>query len=503
MFTRSFEQKGSSSIPRFFASGIAGCAASLFVFNTLYAEEKPAAQTHAAPDVAELMNKCEHNPLRWPSCHYALHIGRPDVAKLILELHPEQALQTTPALKLMGSHCGNNADQDYDFFTGEYESGISALELAVKSGDRELVKKILDLGANPNETRLEWNVGVANSWDRARWDGGGTINERVKFPNKDWDKRSILFWALQKPEIVDLLLEYGATLSNCYASHREFRLANHINKAESALKVAANLADLKVSDQVLRVLIFHQAKAAGVSNIGYAPYDTIRALVQNPAGLPALHYALSINDPAAFKLLLDHGFDPNDQGAASASLITKAVNDNALMMHLILDKYNGYSDSAFEGALNNQNTILVKQLLARYPANRKFLDKAISVNNAEMAKLILGQGPIKPYPEALEQVIRSGNDEIAQMLIRQGFTHPKALSLAIMYHRTELFSMLLDHGMIDDEALRASIIYHEPAVFEAICSKLALSAEKAEQYKKLVIESQLKHALGHISNSHQ
>ncbi len=40
MFARGFEQKASSNIPRFFAAGFVGCAASLFVFNTLYAQEK-------------------------------------------------------------------------------------------------------------------------------------------------------------------------------------------------------------------------------------------------------------------------------------------------------------------------------------------------------------------------------------------------------------------------------------------------------------------------------
>ncbi len=447
-----------------------------------------------------LIIKYAQNSYGWPALHYATLMRRSDIAKAILELYPEQATQSTPQIPLMGSHFGNNASQDYDYFTGNYENGTSALELAVRFGDAELVEKLLDLGANPNETRLEWvnidpnnpyqvNFGwqpyLADNWEPR---GKPRVYGHFKFNwTKDWDSRSILYWALvtNNPAMVDLLLEAGASLSTCYTAHRQFRLAHHVNRVETPFQLTLAMG----SDTLFKQLLSYQASKFKMLTVDNELIDLARDAIQNPLGLPPLHFALVSKDIVAFKHLLELGFDPVYQGTATQSVLAMAVkHENPEFLELLLQMYM-YGDIALEQAIQNQNSRLVAELVERYPPNKKHLELAVGMNHLELTRLILeAKEKIEPYPEVLEQAIKTASIDLFELLTSQGYSHPAATILAIQYHKKAIFLSLLPQTIVDDEIFRAAIVYNEPEMFESLYNAARPTAEQLISSKKLAIE---------------
>ncbi len=166
-------------------------------------------------DITERLVEYAHNKDNWPILHYAIEKGRPDVAAEALQYFPEQAIMHTPEVKLMESHFGNNASDDYDYQVGA-EQGISALELAVRKGCIKLAESLLELGCNPSEVRTEYFGYISDTWEQ--WDGS-YVYERVKFinvfqQNTNYWTRSIIYWAIEanNEEMVRLLLQAGASL---------------------------------------------------------------------------------------------------------------------------------------------------------------------------------------------------------------------------------------------------------------------------------------------------
>ncbi len=390
-----------------------------------------------------------HNPYNWPLLHYALQMQRPDVAKDILELYPEQATAKTPALKLMYSHFGNNASQDYDAFLGTYESGISALELAVRYGDGELIEKILDLGADPNDYRLEWTIGVAEYWEPR---GGGRIYERVKFPwTNEWDAKSILYWAIEAKnlEVVDLLLSRGALFSPCFASHRGFRLPQAIDYSQNALQFAYSLGDVPL----IKKLLFYQAKRAGILPI--TSEEEISDATMELFRTTSLVDALRNRDVLSFRTLLEHGHTVTD------ALLIEAA-DYPECFDLLLDTLNIAKD-LFEKAIVTQNGALVSKLFAR----------------------------IWPYEQALELAISRSSDALACLLVQHGFTHPNALILAVEHHKKDTCRELLNQGgsAITSDLILATIKHNELEILRAFFQQYTATVEELKMYKKEAIES--------------
>jgi len=400
-----------------------------FLFNPVIA---------AADEVDTLIIDYTHNSYGWPALHYSLLMQRTDVARAILELYPEQAVQATPPLKLMYSHFGSNASQDYDSFLGRYESGTSALELAVRSGDIELVRQILDLGANASETRLEWQVEVAEYWEPR---GGGRIYERTKFPwTNKWIERSSLYWAMggDTLDLVDLLLERGAALTPCYSSNDE---------TLTALELAFRLGH----EALIKKILYYQAKRKGlaVEEISDDVVELFKAMPQNP-----LHYALSINDLPSFKKLLEHGC-PVPQ-----SILSEAAN-HPEFLHLLLD-FTDFEHVALEDAIRAHNEPLVATLLPR----------------------------VEPYPEAMQLAITQGSDATVELLLQNGFSHSSSLLIAIENHKKSAFLRLLEQDALNitDNEFFATIIHNEPEMFQAILQHAPPSAEQRTAYKKKAIE---------------
>ncbi len=405
-----------------------------------------------------LIIEYSHNPYGWPALHYATLKGRSDIAMMILDLYPEQAKQSTPSIPLMDSHFGNNADQDYDYFTGNYEDGTSSLELAVRFGDEELVRKLLALGANPSQVRLEWvNVDqndpyrirhewqpyLADNWEPRRQP---RVYGHFKFAwTRDWDSRSILYWALLRnnSEIVDLLLEAKASLLSCYSSHRQFRRQYAEDRTQNAFQVALQMGN----DLFFTKLLAYQAGQEDLSDDDVA---LAKECIQNPHGIPPLAYALYTNDTHAFSKLLHLGFDPK-------SVLTTASQHN--------------------------NRQFLDQLLAYYPYADMALELAINTNNVDLAGRILEQST-----PAKDSILKATSIEMVELLTRYIKSEPTDLLNAIEHHKEAIFFYLLAHTSVDERHFRASIVHNEPKMFEALYNTSLPTDDELISYKKLAIE---------------
>jgi hypothetical protein len=300
----------------------------------------------------------------------------------------------------------------------------------------------------------------------------------------DWDSRSVLYWAIvnNNPAMVDLLLEAGASLSTCYTAHRQFRLAHPVERAETAFQTALGMGSLELFKQ----LVSYQASRFTV--VDDELVELARGAIQNPLGLPPLHFALASCDIVAFKHLLQLGFDPVFQGTSSQSVLAMAVNhENPAFLELLLQMYS-YSDIALEQAIQNKNSRLVAELLERYPPNKKHLELAVGMNHLELTTLILEANRIEPYPEVVEQAIKSASIELFELLTSHGYTNPSALHLAIQYHKKAIFLALLPLSVVDDEIFCAAIVHNEPEMFETLFTSSTPTIEQLISYKKLSIE---------------
>jgi ankyrin repeat protein len=473
----------------------------LFISPTLKSDEP------SQNDAAGLLIEYQHNSMGWPLLHFAIHMNRPDIALLALQLYPEQASTKTPTITLMDSYLGNNADQDYDYVVA-YENGTSALELAVRHQDIEIVMALLQLGTDAKEMRTEYHSYYSDG--------------RVKFVNAhmyrtNFETHSLLYWALKSKniEIVKLLLQYGAPLGESLVIKRNWR--DNVDVVMTAMQVAAELED----DDFLRKLIYHQTQRANLQELSdeeAIPSSTVtlfRTYWQNPSAWPALHYALSIDNIEAFKLLLMHGEDIHFQGKAPASLLSLAIaHADPAYLNLLLDNYDE-SEVAYVQSIANGNLNLLSELLSKYPADPKLLDLAVQTHQIEIVKLLLEyglqspsaiqlavkenkidllelllecQGELQPSLEDLENAIAHKNDKMVQMLVNRGYTHPMALSLAIKSHSIPIFVFFLESGFQEEGALMSTVENNEAMMLQLIVERDGISHNDCELLKKRSIE---------------
>src|SRR5207249_969873 len=145
---------------------------------------------------------------------------------------------------------------------------------------------------------------------------------------------------------------------------------------------------------------------------------------------------------------LELGFDP----IAPQSVLAMAVqHENNAFLQLLLAVHS-YSDIALEQAVQNQNSRLVAELVAHYPPNKKHLELTVGMNHLELTRLILdAREKIEPYPEVVEQAIKSADIELFELLTSHGYNNPSALILSIQYHKQAIFNAVLPQSIVDEE----------------------------------------------------
>jgi len=436
----------------------------------------------AEPTSYELAIQYAHNPKNWPALHYAIEQNRLDVAELILQIYPEQATQSTPTIKVLNSHMGNNASDDYDYIVG-HEQGISALELAICKGHTELVSQLLEMGADVNEFRKEYRGKYANHWEPR----GGWVYERCKFGDMDhWTARSPLYWAINKEDstMVALLLEHGATLTPCHTTQKwAYYASPRITTKTSALKIAAT----QESTAVFKQLLVHQA---GGHSLDEDLISLFRDFVTNPENLPALHYALSTCDIDSYMLLLEHGFDIHDQGE---ELIARAVEaKDSRFLELLLARED-QSSAALTYAVAIGNIDTVRYLIEQTAATPELLKLALTGGNPDIAKIILTQPhSMTKDGEALTLAIQKGYDEVVALMIEMGYSDKEALAKAIEYNRLNIVEALITQDPPSDEEvpnhIKHSIELGRVEIIRLFLNHYLPSDEQLTQYKRWAIE---------------
>ncbi len=459
-------------------------AASLLLITAI----SPLSAQQEEPSTTELAVRYAHNPNNWPALHYAIVQKRIDVAELILELYPEQATQSTPTIPLIDSYLGNNADQDYDRVIG-YEAGISALELAIRGGYTELVAQLLDMGANINEIRAEYKGGYSNSWSPYHQP---IVHERCKFGTMHfWTARTLIYWAIAQEDstMVALLLEYDALLTPCigvkdwYIEDYESGVI-HIEYTYSALK----LASMQESTEILELLLSKQAQG-NVLNEEYI--SLFQALILNPENLPALHYAISIEETATFALLLEYGFDIHDDVISDKPLLNRAVEaEDRYFLDVLLARNEGAASEALSYAVIIGDINSVEYLIQDIPASPELLKIALCAGNLEIAQIILAQPHyMEADGEALLLALDKEYYELAkQMICELGYYDEGAHEIAIRKGNEEIFFLLLDTEEYEGDGILTAIECNQPAMLEALLKRYVPTKEEISSYFKWSIK---------------
>lgn len=160
-----------------------------------------------------------------PSLHAAINAKNTQAALAIIEQNPELIPLTTPPLKLIDSHLGEDADDDYDWVAG-YEEGLSSLELASMVNDQIIVEKLLSYGMDPWKFRTEYFGSIQDSWQmRIGIKKTTTVYEKCKFinnyyrlNNKHLQMFTPMYWAIvnNNLELVKLFMVYGSPTQVVY-----------------------------------------------------------------------------------------------------------------------------------------------------------------------------------------------------------------------------------------------------------------------------------------------
>lgn len=424
-----------------------GCSVYCAIGSTIYAEDQK-------DDLAERFVEYSHNKHKWPLVHYAIEQERPDVAIEALRLFPEQAIMHTPDIKLMESHFGNNAEDDYDYPVGN-EQGTSALELAVHKGYIALVQKLLDLGANPSEVRTEYFGGVADYWEPRRQP---TVYERVKFVNAfmlntNYWQRSILYWAVEtnNEEMVKLLLQHGASLSGIKAQ-RSWRIDSPFYIERTSVHQAAHMA----SDEILKALIAYQQDPTTSESLIINPkvLEIFRTYVNNGSGWPPLHSALKEGNAQAFKSLLECREDLTWQGRAPESLLAMAIKQDDIafldmMMSQGLNAYRAMNEAVHQNSIGKVEYLL--SFIVPGEESAKILEHAAQAGQKGIVVLLLNHGIRSDH--AIELAIETDNLELVHSLItttQTNFTQLGGLDGAIRRKSVDMVKLLVQMGLQKD-----------------------------------------------------
>lgn len=308
-----------------------------------------APQEEKGKSISELLIEFAKNPKGWPGLHYAIDQGRFDVAEAFVRFYPEQIqLFTTPFAFAYSS------ETKYSSYHGtHYDTGYSALELAIKAGSKELVELLVKNGANPSLERLE-HFGLA-------FDGLDSANTRVYTP---------IFWAIVKndKQMVEKLMAKGASVDNVFVRK------GGMNK--SALQVALGLDARDIAECLLGKALTDEA------------YELLKKYEGNERNVPALNLAISNGDLNAFTLLLSlkktASFPPSCFEVAMKQENTRFAE--ALIEH-------GYAKNlALDCAVKEKNSLWLKKLASSDLPHAGALSTAIKLHDGELVKHLYSLG---------------------------------------------------------------------------------------------------------------
>ncbi len=370
--------------------------------------KKNDASIDANPPISDLLVEYMHNAQKWPAVHYAIEQDRPDIAKILLELYPEQAHQLTPETTVWGNYFSDS--QDYDYIAA-YDPGFSALELSIKKGFTDLTRDLIQRGVDVNASRLARDT----HWAEINYTG-----QTGKFQNIPRVERfyTPLYWAIQNQDhtAVELLLNHGAKMEDVYVYQSLFGGPpgwHPIDKREAlnALEVAAATKN----ERVLGQLIFYQMpkKWLREEEIPASVIEIFMNYTVNETHQPTLFEVLSKQDIEAFKILIPYA-DINEKHQ------TKSIFQMALKM-----KDPTYCHSLLQEGFNKNEAFLL----------------SLEAGQMEFVNLLLNEADKKGA--ALRTVIKLHDIELVKLLIEHGFHDTLALQLALEEKQSEIAKLFL------------------------------------------------------------
>jgi ankyrin repeat protein len=360
------------------------------------------------------------------------------------------------------------------------QAGETALTLAIKSNNHALIKKLLDLGADPNrrqhqgcETNLMLAIGLGCTTTTL------LTSPKIDLNLKQADDKTALMLAIERrnARLAKELLEHGAD-PNIISENEESALTLAITKKQHELVETLlvhganpNIKMPKIKSPLI-LAIEHNVPLDVLSIlIRYCNVDSINA---DQSGT-ALNLALQQGNNALVKELLNHGANPNID-----FIIPKAIKNNwgnleticACLSFCALDNLNGALQSQNETslivAIEQKNEDLVKILLDRGVSPNAGLQNdmtplmmAIKTGQLAIVDMLLHHGVDIDAPNnkgqtalqlacsqtfmnqesivVVEKLINGGAD------VNQVCIHGSALKMAITSGYDDIVTKLLDH----------------------------------------------------------
>lgn len=330
--------------------------------------------------------------------------------------------------------------------------GRCALHLAAECGDVELIRLLLDHGADVNDPMYQVNHGLIGA--ACQSDSQFEITKMLLEAGAPFDDEKMPFVLIDaardgKMDMVKLLIQYGAD----------------VNRMED---MNAPITEAVLSSQVetLRLLIKHGADV----NVRSDFYE------RTPL-IDALHRHFNENDPngpVMAMILLEAGADisycDKDQRTALHLVPPPQVASILLSKGAKVDTVDSFNQTPLSIAVNEENIDTVRLLLVHgadpnHLANSTpMLHSAISDGNEGIAKLLFQYGADPDavdeyginalqlaaqanYKELLELIMRSDTD-----INQSGKSGWSALMFAADAGHTDMVSLLLDKGADPDQA---------------------------------------------------
>ncbi|KAF7343426.1 HET-domain-containing protein [Mycena venus] len=382
----------------------------------------------------------------------------------------------------------NGADPNNDDLLG-----FTALQLASKQGHIDIVRQLLEYGAQADQRGNKTaHPAIRMACDRGHTEIVRLLLQHGAAANPMGGDDNPLHIAADKgyTEIVRLLLAHGAEINatgGAYSSagtmdrfSPPYRGSDHTNPFSLLLRCgkanALHFASQKGHIDVVRLLLDNGAEI-------------------NTAGTSALHIAAKHDDTEMVRLLLAHGAEINAtcgefgsalsvacaeghmhidtalldaNNAIDSALLAEAKKGCTATVRLLLDKganvngVGGKHGSVLRAAAKNGCTEIVRLLLdkgAEINSGGKCgstLDVAAEKSHREIVQVLLDKDAVVSaggkYDSVLYIAAKKGNTEIVQLLLDKGAEvnasgeHGNALYIAAEKGHTEIVQLLIDKG---------------------------------------------------------